>query len=213
MSTELFEKLEIKRKEAVLGGGQDKIDKIHNQGRLTARERISYFLDENSFEEFDMFKEHRSFDFGMEKKHFLGDGVVVGHGTVDGRLVFVFAYDFPILGGSLSLTVSEKICKVMDKAAKMGAPVIGLNDSGGARVQEGIDSLCGYGEIFLRNTLYSGVVPQISGMFGPCAGGAVYSPAITDFNIMVKESSYMFITGPKVVKSVTSENVSTEDLG
>jgi methylmalonyl-CoA decarboxylase subunit alpha len=213
MSKEIFAMLESKRKEAALGGGQDKIDKMHKEGRLAARERILYLLDKGSFEEFDMFKEHRSFDFDMEKKHFLGDGVVVGHGTVEGRLVFVFAYDFTILGGSLSLTVSEKICKVMDKAAKMGAPVIGLNDSGGARVQEGIDSLAGYGEIFLRNTMFSGVIPQISGMFGPCAGGAVYSPAITDFNIMVKESSYMFITGPKVVKSVTSEKVSTEDLG
>ena len=213
MSKEIFEKLDSKRKEAILGGGQDKIDKMHQQNRLSARERIDYFLDEGSFEEFDMFKEHCCTDFGMEKKRFLGDGVVVGHGTVDGRKVFVFAFDFTVLGGSLSLTVAEKICKVMDMAAKMGAPVIGLNDSGGARVQEGIGSLCGYGDIFLRNTMYSGVIPQISGMFGPCAGGAVYSPAITDFNIMVKESSYMFITGPKVVKSVTSETVTTEDLG
>jgi methylmalonyl-CoA decarboxylase subunit alpha len=213
MSKEIFARLDAKREEAALGGGLDKINKIHEEGRLTARERILYLLDKDSFEEFDMFKEHRSFDFDMEKKHFLGDGVVVGHGTVEGRLVFVFAYDFTILGGSLSLTVSEKICKAMDMAAKMGAPIIGLNDSGGARVQEGIDSLCGYGDIFLRNTMFSGVIPQISGMFGPCAGGAVYSPAITDFNIMVKESSYMFITGPKVVRSVTSEKVTTEELG
>ncbi|MFH0976615.1 MAG: acyl-CoA carboxylase subunit beta [Spirochaetota bacterium] len=213
MSKELFKKLELKRKDALLGGGQDKIDKIHKQGRLTARERILHLLDEGSFEEFDMFKEHRCFDFDMDNNRYPGDGVIVGHGTVDGRIVFVFAYDFTVLGGSLSITVSEKICKVMDKAAKVGAPVIGLNDSGGARVQEGIDSLCGYGEIFLRNTMFSGVIPQISGLFGPCAGGSVYSPAITDFNIMVKESSYMFITGPKVVKSVTSENVTTENLG
>ncbi len=213
MSKEKYAILSSMRKKAESGGGQDRINEIREKGRLTARDRIVYLLDEGSFDELDMFKEHRTYDFGMEKKRFLGDGVVVGHGRIEGRIVFVFAYDFTILGGSLSLAVSEKICKVMDMAAKMGAPVIGLNDSGGARVQEGIDSLCGYGEIFLRNTMFSGVIPQISGLFGPCAGGAVYSPAITDFNIMVKKSSYMFITGPKVVKSVTSENVSTEDLG
>jgi methylmalonyl-CoA decarboxylase subunit alpha len=213
MSKEKYAILNSMRKKAESGGGQDRINEIREKGRLTARDRILYLLDEGSFEEFDMFKEHRNHDFGMDKKRFLGDGVVVGHGKIDGRVVFVFAYDFTILGGSLSLAVSEKICKVMDMAAKTGAPAIGLNDSGGARVQEGIDSLCGYGEIFLRNTMFSGVIPQISGMFGPCAGGAVYSPAITDFNIMVKKSSYMFITGPKVVKSVTSEDVTTEDLG
>lgn len=213
MSKDKLEILSSKRKEAILGGGQDRIDKIHEENRMTARERIVYLLDENSFEEFDMFKEHRCNDFNMDNKRFLGDGVVVGHGKIEGRTVFVFAYDFTILGGSLSLAVSQKICKVMDMAAKTGAPVIGLNDSGGARVQEGIDSLSGYGDIFLRNTMYSGVIPQISGMFGPCAGGAVYSPAITDFNIMVKKSSYMFITGPKIVKSVTHEKVTTEDLG
>ncbi|MBN2039978.1 MAG: acyl-CoA carboxylase subunit beta [Spirochaetes bacterium] len=213
MIKDKLEQLSSRREEAFSGGGQDRIDKIHEAGRMTARERILYLLDENTFEEFDMFKEHRCTDFNMQEKHFLGDGVVVGHGKISGRTVFVFAYDFTILGGSLSLSVSQKICKVMDMAAKTGSPVIGLNDSGGARVQEGIDSLCGYGDIFLRNTMYSGVVPQISGMFGPCAGGAVYSPAITDFNIMVKKSSYMFITGPKIVKSVTREDVSTEDLG
>jgi methylmalonyl-CoA decarboxylase subunit alpha len=213
MNIEKFDALTKRRNEVVKGGGQDRIDKIHKEGRMTARERISHLLDDGSFEEFDMFKEHRCSDFDMEKKRFPGDGVVVGHGTVNGRTVFVFAYDFTILGGSLSLTVSQKICKVMDLAVKTGAPVIGLNDSGGARVQEGIDSLCGYGDIFLRNTMYSGVIPQISGLFGPCAGGAVYSPAITDFNIMVKNTSYMFITGPKIVKSVTREEVSVEDLG
>lgn len=209
-------KLEIladKRKEALQGGGQDKLDSIRSKGRLTARDRVEYLLDEGSFEEFDMFKLHRCKDFGMDKKQIPGDGVVIGHGTIDGRVVFVFSFDFTIYGGSLSGTVAEKICKVMDHAARVGAPLIGLNDSGGARIQEGIESLCGYGEIFLRNTLYSGVIPQISGMFGPCAGGAVYSPAITDFNIMVRETSYMFITGPVVVKAVTGEDVSVETLG
>jgi len=201
------------RKKASLGGGQDRIDKIHQKGRLTARERIELFFDEGSFEEFDMFKLHRCHDFGMEKKKLLGDGVVIGHGTVDGRVVFAFGHDFTVLGGSLSETVAEKICKVMEKAATMGAPIVGFNDSGGARIQEGIESLSGYADIFLKNVMYSGVIPQISGIFGPCAGGAVYSPALTDFNIMVRESSYMFITGPKVVKSVTSEDVSTEQLG
>lgn len=198
---------------AKLGGGQDRIDKIHAKDLLTARERVDYLLDSYSFEEFDMFKNHRCTDFDMDKKQIPGDGVVIGHGTIDGRVVFVFSYDFTVHGGSLSETVAEKICKVMDMAAKMGAPIIGLNDSGGARIQEGINSLFGFGEIFLRNTMYSGVIPQISGIFGPCAGGAVYSPAITDFNIMIRKTSYMFITGPKVVQSVTGEKVSTEDLG
>ena len=213
MSAEKIKQFVEKQKEAVVGGGQDKLDKIREKGRLTARDRIECLLDKGSFDEFDMFKRHRCHDFGMDKKQNPGDGVVVGHGTIDGRVVFVFAFDFTVLGGSLSLTVAEKVCKVMDHAARVGAPCIGLNDSGGARIQEGIDSLAGYGEIFLRNTRYSGVIPQISGLFGPCAGGAVYSPAITDFNIMVRETSYMFITGPKVVKSVTGESVSVEQLG
>lgn len=213
MSADKIEQFLEKQREAALGGGQDKLDKIREKGRMTARDRVDYLLDDGSFEEFDMFKRHRCTDFGMEKKQIPGDGVVVGHGTIDGRVVFVFAFDFTVLGGSLSGTVAEKICKVMDHAARVGAPCIGLNDSGGARIQEGIESLAGYGEIFLRNTRYSGVVPQISGLFGPCAGGAVYSPAITDFNIMVRETSYMFITGPKVVKSVTGEDVSVEQLG
>jgi len=213
MSITKIEQLEKLRQKATLGGGQDRIDKIHKKGRLTARERIDALLDNGSFEEFDMFKTHRCHDFGMEKKQFPGDGVITGYGTVGGRIIFVFAFDFTILGGSLSGTVAEKICKVMEKAATMGAPLIGLNDSGGARIQEGIESLAGYADIFLRNVKYSGVIPQISGIFGPCAGGSVYSPALTDFNIMVNDSSYMFITGPKVVESVTGEKVSVEDLG
>jgi len=213
MTKNKIEYLAELKKKAVLGGGQASIDKIHEAGRLTARERIETLLDEGSFEEWDMFKVHRSTDFGMDKKKFLGDGLVKGHGTINGRVVLIFAYDFTVLGGSLSLAVAEKICKVMEKAAKIGVPVIGLNESGGARIQEGIDSLAGYGEIFLNNVLYSGVVPQISGIFGPCAGGAVYSPALTDFIFMVKDTSYMFITGPKVVKSVTGEDVSPDELG
>jgi len=213
MSITKIKQLEKLRQKATLGGGQDRIDKIHKKGRLTARERIDALLDNGSFEEFDMFKTHRCHDFGMEKKQFPGDGVITGYGTVGGRIIFVFAFDFTILGGSLSETVAEKICKVMEKAATMGAPLIGLNDSGGARIQEGIESLAGYADIFLRNVKYSGVIPQISGIFGPCAGGSVYSPALTDFNIMVNDSSYMFITGPKVVESVTGEKVSVEDLG
>ncbi len=201
------------RTEARLGGGQARIDKQHAKGGLTARERIDLLLDKGSFEEFDMFKTHRCTDFGMEKQVYPGDGVVTGHGTVDGRTVYVYAQDFTVLGGSLSETLSEKICKVMDLAMKNGAPVIGLNDSGGARIQEGIESLAGYSEIFLRNVMASGVVPQISAIFGPCAGGAVYSPALTDFIIMVQNQSYMFLTGPKVVKSVTHEDVTTEALG
>jgi propionyl-CoA carboxylase beta chain len=201
------------RDEARLGGGQARIDKQHEKGSMTARERIDLLLDKGSFEEFDMFKTHRCRDFGMDKQVFLGDGVVTGHGTVDGRTVYVFAQDFTVLGGSLSETFAEKICKIMDLAMRNGAPVIGLNDSGGARIQEGIESLAGYSEIFQRNVMASGVIPQISAIFGPCAGGAVYSPALTDFVIMVQKKSYMFLTGPKVVKSVTHEDVTEETLG
>lgn len=208
-----LDELMQKRAEARLGGGQERIDTLHAKGRLTARERIDLLLDEGSFEEFDMFKTHRCHNFGMEEKVFLGDGVVTGYGTVEGRLVYVYAQDFTVLGGSLSETLAEKICKVMDLAVKNGAPVIGLNDSGGARIQEGIEALAGYSEIFLRNVMASGVVPQISAIFGPCAGGAVYSPALTDFVVMVKTNSYMFLTGPKVVKSVTHEDVTVEELG
>ncbi|RPH39513.1 MAG: acyl-CoA carboxylase subunit beta [Desulfobulbaceae bacterium] len=201
------------RAEARMGGGQERIDKQHAMGRMTARERIDLLLDPGSFEEFDMFKTHRCRDFGMEETIFLGDGVVTGHGTIEGRIVYVFAQDFTVLGGSLSETFAEKICKIMDLAMKNGAPVIGLNDSGGARIQEGIESLAGYSEIFQRNVMASGVIPQISAIFGPCAGGAVYSPALTDFVIMVQNNSYMFLTGPKVVKSVTHEDVTVEELG
>jgi len=201
------------RAEASLGGGQDRIDKQHAMGRLTARERIDLLLDPGSFEEYDMFKIHRCRDFGMEETVVLGDGVVTGHGTIDGRMVYVFAQDFTVLGGSLSETFAEKICKIMDLAMKNGAPVIGLNDSGGARIQEGIESLAGYTEIFLRNVMASGLIPQISAILGPCAGGAVYSPALTDFVIMERNNSYMFLTGPKVVKSVTHEDVTVEELG
>ena len=201
------------RAKARLGGGEKAIEKQHAQGKYTARERINMLVDEGSFEEIDMFLEHRCTNFGMENKKFLGDGVVTGYGTIDGRLVYLFAQDFTVIGGSLSETMSKKICKVMDLATMMGAPVVGLNDSGGARIQEGINALAGYAEIFQRNILASGVVPQISGIFGPCAGGAVYSPALTDFTIMVKEMSYMFLTGPKVVKTVTGEDVTQEQLG
>jgi len=201
------------REEARLGGGQDRIDKQHSKGSLTARERIDLLLDPGSFEEFDMFKTHRCRDFGMDNQVFPGDGVVTGYGTVNGRVVYVFAQDFTVLGGSLSETFAEKICKIMDLAMKNGAPVIGLNDSGGARIQEGIESLAGYTEIFQRNVMSSGVIPQISAIFGPCAGGAVYSPALTDFVMMVQNQSYMFLTGPKVVKSVTHEDVTVEALG
>ena len=210
---ERLEYLKKLRAEAKLGGGQKRIDKLHSQGRMTARERIDLLLDKGSFEEFDMFKTHRCTDFGMDQQKFPGDGVVTGHGTIDGRIVYVFAQDFTVLGGSLSETFAEKICKIMDLAAKNGAPVIGLNDSGGARIQEGIESLAGYTDIFLRNVMSSGVIPQISAIFGPCAGGAVYSPALTDFVVMVKNNSYMFLTGPKVVKSVTHEDVTVEELG
>lgn len=205
-------KLRENRELAKLGGGQDRIDAQHAKGKYTARERVEMLLDPGSFEEFDMFVKHRSYDFGLEKTRIPGDGVVCGFGTVNSRQVFVFSQDFTVFGGSLSETFAKKICKVMDAAIKVGAPVIGLNDSGGARIQEGVLSLAGYADIFLRNTLASGVVPQISAILGPCAGGAVYSPAITDFTIMNK-GSYMFITGPKVVKSVTGEDIDTENLG
>ena len=210
---ENISKLVERRANAKLGGGEKRIEAQHQKGKMTARERIAMLLDEGSFEEFDMFVQHRCTNFGMEKQHYDGDGVVTGCGTIDGRLVYVFAQDFTVSGGSLSKTMSEKICKVMDMAVRNGAPCIGLNDSGGARIQEGIDSLAGFGEIFERNILASGVIPQISGIFGPCAGGAVYSPALTDFTLMVKNTSYMFLTGPSVVKSVTGEEVSQEDLG
>lgn len=205
--------LKEKSRKAELGGGEARLEKQRASGKMTARERIDFFLDEGSFEEFDKFVVHRSKDFGLDKQKFLADGVVTGHGLVDGREVFVFAQDFTIFGGSLSETHAEKIVKVMDMAMKTGAPIIGLNDSGGARIQEGVVSLGGYADIFLRNTLASGVVPQISCIMGPCAGGAVYSPAITDFNIMVKDSSYMFITGPDVIKTVTHETVTKDELG
>ena len=210
---EKIKELIEKRATARIGGGEKAIEKQHERGKYTARERIAQLLDEGSFEELDMFVTHRSTNFGMEKKHFLGDGVVTGFGTIEGRLVYVFAQDFTVLGGSLSETMAQKICKVMDLAMKMGAPVIGLNDSGGARIQEGINALAGYSEIFQRNILASGVVPQISAILGPCAGGAVYSPALTDFTIMVKGISYMFLTGPSVVKTVTGEDVTQEQLG
>jgi propionyl-CoA carboxylase beta chain len=205
--------LQNKIAQAKLGGGQDRIDKHHKQGKMTARERINFFLDEGTFEEIGMFVTHRCIEFGMENQIVYGDGVITGYGTVNGRLVYVFAQDFTVFGGSLSETHAEKICKIMDMAMKNGAPIIGLNDSGGARIQEGVMSLAGYADIFYRNTLASGVVPQISAIMGPCAGGAVYSPAITDFIFMVEHSSYMFITGPNVVKTVTNEEVSSEELG
>ncbi|MDR3128719.1 MAG: acyl-CoA carboxylase subunit beta [Tannerellaceae bacterium] len=201
------------REKARLGGGEKRIEAQHQKGKYTARERIALLLDEGSFEEFDMFVQHRSVNFGIDKTKYLGDGIVTGYGTIDGRLVYVYAQDFTVFGGALSETLAQKICKVMDQAMKVGAPVIGLNDSGGARIQEGVNALAGYAEIFQRNILASGVIPQISGIFGPCAGGAVYSPALTDFNIMAKGTSYMFLTGPKVVKTVTGEDVTQEELG
>ncbi len=201
------------RAEAKLGGGADRIAKQHAQGKFTARERIEMLLDDGSFEELDMFVTHRCSNFGLEKTKYKGDGVVTGHGTIDGRIVYVFAQDFTVWGGSLSETMSLKICKVMDMAMKVGAPVVGINDSGGARIQEGVTSLAGYAEIFQRNIMASGVIPQISAIFGPCAGGAVYSPALTDFIMMTENTSYMFVTGPKVVKTVTGEDISVEDLG
>ncbi len=214
--TQTKNKLELLKEKSLLaeqGGGAARLEKQRSNGKMTARERIEFFLDEDSFEEFDKFVVHRSTDFGLETQKILGDGVITGHGLVDGREVFVFAQDFTVFGGSLSETHAQKICKVMDLAMKTGAPIIGLNDSGGARIQEGVVSLGGYADIFLRNTLASGVVPQISCILGPCAGGAVYSPAITDFNIMVKDTSYMFITGPDVIKTVTHEEVTKEELG
>ena len=213
MGRDVLERVEQRLAEGRLGGGQDRIDKQHEQGKLTARERIEQFLDEGSFEETDALLEHRCTDFGMEDKKIAGDGVVTGHGRVDGRPVFVFAQDFTVFGGSLSETNAAKICKIMDLAMKVGAPVIGLNDSGGARIQEGVGSLAGYADIFLRNTLASGVVPQVSAVMGPCAGGAVYSPAITDFVFMVEKTAYMFVTGPEVIKTVTHEEVTMERLG
>jgi propionyl-CoA carboxylase beta chain len=207
------EELNSKIAEAKLGGGQARIDKQHAKGKLTARERIHFLMDEGSFEEVGILVTHRTTDFGMEKQKFYGDGVVTGYGTVNSRLVYVFAQDFTVFGGALSETHAEKICKIMDMAMKMGAPVIGLNDSGGARIQEGVRSLGGYADIFYRNVQASGVVPQISAIMGPCAGGAVYSPAMTDFTIMVENTSYMFVTGPNVVKTVTNETVTSEELG
>ena len=201
------------RAQAKIGGGEKRIESQHSKGKLTARERIEILLDEGSFEEFDMFVTHRCTDFGLDKKKILGDGVVTGTGTIDGRVVYVYAQDFTVFGGSLSETFAKKICKVMDMAMKVGAPVIGINDSGGARIQEGVNSLAGYAEIFQRNIMASGVIPQISAIFGPCAGGAVYSPALTDFIMMTEDTSYMFVTGPKVVKTVTGEDITTEDLG
>ena len=209
----IIEQLEQKRTAARLGGGQRRIDAQHAKGRLTARERIDVLLDGGSFEEWYMFVEHRCTDFGMDDNHIPGDGVVTGYGTINGRLVFVFSQDFTVFGGALSEAHAEKICKLMDQAMKVGAPVIGLNDSGGARIQEGVASLAGYAEVFQRNVMASGVIPQISMIMGPCAGGAVYSPAMTDFIFMVKDSSYMFVTGPDVVKTVTHENVTAQELG
>jgi len=210
---DIIRQLEEKRAEARMGGGQRRIDAQHAKGKLTARERIDAFLDPGSFEEWDMFVEHRCTEFGMADQKIPGDGVVTGFGSVNGRLVFVFSQDFTVFGGSLSSSHADKIAKIMDKAIDVGAPVIGLNDSGGARIQEGVDSLSGYAEVFQRNVLASGVVPQISMIMGPCAGGAVYSPAMTDFIFMVKDTSYMFVTGPDVVKTVTHETVTQEELG
>ncbi len=210
---EILRKLEEMREAARKGGGEQRVAAQHAKGKLTARERIDLLLDASSFEEWDMFVEHRCSDFGMDKQTVPGDGVVTGYGTVNGRLVFVFSQDFTVFGGSLSEAHAEKICKIMDQAMKVGAPVIGLNDSGGARIQEGVASLGGYAEVFQRNVLASGVIPQVSMIMGPCAGGAVYSPAMTDFIFMVKDSSYMFVTGPEVVKTVTHESVTHEELG
>ncbi len=210
---DIIHALEEKRHLARLGGGQRRIDAQHSKGKLTARERLDFFLDEDSFEEWDMFVEHDCTDFGMENTKMPGDGVVTGYGTVNGRQVFVYSQDFTVFGGSLSAAHARKICKIMEQAMKVGVPVIGLNDSGGARIQEGVASLAGYADVFQQNVLASGVVPQISMIMGPCAGGAVYSPAITDFIFMVKDSSYMFVTGPEVVKTVTNEEVTQEELG
>ena len=213
MDGDVLERLRERLAANRAGGGEDKIDRQHEQGKLTARERVEQLLDEGTFEETDALVEHDCTDFGMEDRRIPGDGVVAGHGRVNGRPVFVFAQDFTVFGGSLSLANAAKICKIMDLAMKVGAPVVGLNDSGGARIQEGVASLAGYADIFLRNTLASGVIPQISAIMGPCAGGAVYSPAITDFVFMVEDTSYMFVTGPEVIKTVTHEEVTKEELG
>lgn len=208
-----MKRLLAEREKARLGGGEKRIAAQHHKGKLTARERIDLLLDEGSFEEYDMFVTHRTTDFGLGNEHYLTDGVITGHGTISGRPVYVFSQDFTVFGGSLSETNAKKICKVMDRAMKAGAPLIGINDSGGARIQEGVRSLAGYASIFQRNIMASGVIPQISAIFGPCAGGAVYSPALTDFVVMAEKTSYMFVTGPKVVKTVTGESISEEDLG
>jgi propionyl-CoA carboxylase beta chain len=213
MKAPVIKLLEEKRRAASMGGGQSKIDSQHSKGKLTARERLEVLLDPDSFEEHGMFVEHRHSDFGMAETRTPGDGVVTGNGTINGRTVFLYSQDFTVLGGSMSEANAQKICRIMDMAAKVGAPVIGINDSGGARIQEGVDSLGGYGEIFQRNVDFSGVIPQISMIMGPCAGGAVYSPALTDFTFMVNGSSYMFVTGPEVVKTVTNEDVTQEELG
>lgn len=212
-SQERIKQLLDYREKARVGGGEQRIEAQHSKGKLTARERITMLLDEGSFEEYDMFVTHRTEDFGLADKKYLSDGVITGHGTIDGRVVYVFAQDFTVFGGSLSETFAQKICKIMDQAMKVGAPLIGINDSGGARIQEGVRSLAGYAEIFQRNILASGVIPQISAIFGPCAGGAVYSPALTDFVVMSRKSSYMFVTGPKVARTVTGEDISIDDLG
>src|SRR5204862_2066694 len=212
-ATSRSEQLIQMNRAAELGGGKQRLDRQKAEGKLSARERIALLLDKDSFEEVDTFVAHRCVDFGMQEQQYPGDGVVAGYGRVDGRLVYVFAQDFTVFGGSLSETNAQKICKIMDLAMKVGAPVIGLNDSGGARIQEGVMSLAGYADIFLRNTLASGVIPQISAIMGPCAGGAVYSPAITDFIFMVEKTSYMFVTGPDVIKTVTHEEVTKEQLG
>src|SRR5476649_2573467 len=208
-----LEELKKRDRLAAEGGGEQRRERQHKEGKMSARERVEFLLDEGSFEETDRFVTHRAADFGMQEQKYYGDGFITGYGRIEGRLVFVFAQDFTVFGGSLSETNAAKIVKIMDLAAKMGAPLIGLNDSGGARIQEGVASLAGYADIFLRNTLYSGVVPQISAIMGPCAGGAVYSPAITDFIFMTRETSYMFITGPDVIKTVTHEEVTKQELG
>src|SRR6202142_3332199 len=213
LMTDILKRLEEKRAAARAGGGKRRVEAQHAKGKLTARERLEVLLDPDSFEEWDMFVEHRSHDFGIDEQKVPGDGVVTGYGTIDGKLVFVFSQDFTVFGGSLGEAHAAKICKIMDQAMNVGAPVIGLNDSGGARIQEGVDSLAGYAEVFQRNVNASGVVPQLSLIMGPCAGGAVYSPAMTDFIFMVKDSSYMFVTGPDVVKTVTHETVTHEELG
>src|SRR6478609_164642 len=209
----IIEALEARRDDARLGGGQKRIDTQHAKGKLTARERLDVLLDPGSFEEYDMFVTHRAVDFGMEQNIIPGDGVVTGWGTINGRLTYVFSQDFTVFGGSLSETHAKKICKIMELAVQNGAPIIGLNDSGGARIQEGVAALGGYADVFLRNVMASGAVPQISVIMGPCAGGAVYSPAMTDFIYMVRDTSYMFVTGPDVVKTVTNEIVTQEELG